>query len=190
MLAIADVRRTVSQQFRGIGWSVWKQFSILIISLILLFAVLGLIILAFVQGSWQSIMLAGLILPCAITVIWTHHDNYLIVEFLLGNRYRLMPTHTGTATVLGIHTTSSYRETHAVAKQAGAGWPYGGWYASGERFVTLELAHAGRRFRTCMHIDKIVYACLQAGQSIPITYQLARGPNGHKTPPLARIKIS
>ena len=155
-----------------------------------LFVTAWIVAVAIRQGEWSGVVVATLIVACTATVVWTHPYNWMMLELILGSKYRLMPVHTGTARVIAIHHTSSCEETRKKIRQANAGWPYGGWYATGERFVVLEIEYESTIYRTCMQIDKTMYACLQTGQNIPVTFQFARGLEPAKDVPLARIKTA
>lgn len=124
--------------------------------------------------------------PVTVYVAFTHPKGWMLREMFFG-QYRCMPRQQITARVISSHATKSYTETRSICSAATIGWPYGGWYTFGERFLVVRLVHAGKRIDTAIKVNKTTFAKLKPGDRLKISCQFSRGPNESQEPVLARI---
>jgi hypothetical protein len=136
--------------------------------------------------EWQTVLLTlGVGWFGFITTSRSTPGAWLLADMLTGNSHRLTKRFAIDATIITKCATSGYDETIRATRTHNSRWPYSGWDTRGEKFLIIELKHQGETFRTCMKVNHKEYVLAHPGDSIPVKYQLARGPDGPGNPVLA-----
>ena len=136
------------------------------------------ILSVFLVMGWLGLIMMAYVSPA----------GWILVDILTGNSHRLSKKYHGTGEIVAKYSTADDVQTRELTKEHSAQWPYGGWYVCGDMFVVVELEHEGQIFRSSMRLKKGQFSLAQPGSTIPVSYQLARGPDGPGAPILIWLR--